>query len=214
MTILEATPTDPEEISSNPLSADPLTHGTLADEDITEEQLQTARLNALAAQAQQGDIAAFGTIYAEMSSGLEAFLCTRTDPYTAQDVAQTAFVKALENLDTFKGGNFKNWLYTIAIHTHISLLRRDKRMTFTDAEVVDRQAEYSDTEAIASSRVDARELLAQSGLDEDQVVMIWLVRVLGMPYHDAAQIKGINETTARTRMFRAEGKLRRRYLAV
>lgn len=46
------------------------------------------------------------------------------DPDEAQDVAQSAFTRALERRNQFRGGDVRAWLYTIGIRLALNELRR------------------------------------------------------------------------------------------
>lgn len=50
------------------------------------------------------------------------------DPHEAEDLAQTAFERALEALDRFDGGDVRGWLYTIGIRLAINESRRRRRL--------------------------------------------------------------------------------------
>ncbi len=50
------------------------------------------------------------------------------DADEAQDLAQSAFERALAHRTRFRGGNARAWLYTIGIRLAIDELRRRKRL--------------------------------------------------------------------------------------
>jgi RNA polymerase sigma-70 factor (ECF subfamily) len=215
MTTLEVTPANPQETlpGFTPTEWPPESALPTAPE-LTEKDQRNTQLNTLAAQAQQGDTAAFGTLYKETSGDLERFLAGRTDRETARDLLQTTFLKAFEKLDTFKGGNVKSWLYTIAARTHLDSTRQDKRRTTFDAEDLLRdRPDPINAEAVVVSRALARELFTRSGLSEDQKQAIWLARVRDLPFHDIAKEQGAAEVTVRTRIHRGENLIRKHYPA-
>ena len=54
------------------------------------------------------------------------------DEFDAQDVVQTAFIKAYTKLDTFKGNSrFSTWLYRILINEALSTKRKSKDNTIS-----------------------------------------------------------------------------------
>lgn len=55
------------------------------------------------------------------------------DAADAQDVAQAAFMRALEHRGAFKGGDARAWLYTIGLRLAFDELRRRQRLTSADA---------------------------------------------------------------------------------
>ncbi|SRR5260221_12554298 len=57
------------------------------------------------------------------------------DADEAQDVAQTAFARALERRHRFHGGDARAWLYTIGIRLALNEMRRRRRfVSLTDAQ--------------------------------------------------------------------------------
>lgn len=81
------------------------------------------------ARARRGDIAAFHDLYAEFKDDLRAFgyrlLADRND---ADDLAHDTFVRAFERLPAFEGrSTLKTWMFSIAAHRALDLLRHRKR---------------------------------------------------------------------------------------
>jgi len=92
-------------------------------EDDARQEADTIR------RAQKGDSAAFGQLYkrhyARIYRTVYALVGNGAD---AQDVAQTAWLKAWEHLDDFSFASaFTTWLHRIAVNTALDHLRQRKR---------------------------------------------------------------------------------------
>ena len=81
--------------------------------------------------AQQGDAAAFETIYQLHSRRVYA-LCLRmlNDPVEAEDLAQEAFLQLFRKIHTFRGESaFSSWLHRLTANVVLMSFRRKKPMT-------------------------------------------------------------------------------------
>src|SRR5688572_27831912 len=78
--------------------------------------------------ARRGDVAAFNTLVLQYQDQVyNAAYRIMGDAFSADDMAQEAFVTAYRKLDQFQGRNFQAWLVRIAINRCYDELRRDKR---------------------------------------------------------------------------------------
>ncbi len=72
----------------------------------------------------------------------------------AEDVAQEAFIRVWEKLDTYRPvGSFRSWVYRIAVNAALDTLRRQKETLYMDA--IDLPAEGKSVEEIVSHRQQA-----------------------------------------------------------
>ena len=118
------------------------------------------------------------------------------DYYEAQDAVQTAFIKAYESRARFRSGtNLRAWLYKIAYHICVDLLRRKKRQLFAPPPAPD--PDYIGPEL-------RRALGTLSPADRGLV----FGRVLeGLNYEELSQIYGKSAAALRKRYERARKKL-------
>ena len=80
-------------------------------------------------RAQAGDTAAFEQLY-RMQVGRIYALCVRMvpDPVRAETLTQDAFVRAWQQLRSFRGESaFSTWLYRLAVNVVLTDLRSEKR---------------------------------------------------------------------------------------
>lgn len=137
-------------------------------------------------------------------------------PNDAQDVAQDAFVHALEKLQTFRGQSaFYSWLFRIALNTAASARRKRKRMTSsvdvakesTGVEPIDPRPSTDPTHAMEVS--DRQRLVNQAlgKLPEEFRVVLVLKEVDGMSYEEIAGVCDCPVGTVRSRLHRARQEM-------
>ncbi len=83
----------------------------------------------LISRAKEGDTSAFEILYRQNVARIYA-LCLRisADKNIAEELTQDVFVKAWENLNSFREESlFSTWLYKIAVNTSLQELRKRKR---------------------------------------------------------------------------------------
>ncbi len=136
----------------------------------------------------------------------------------AEDATQDTFIRAWQNINTFQSGSVRSWLYKIATNRSYDMLRASARRPAgsLDAEIVEIEPiwtsggagdESPDTHALR------RELSiylerALTALPEDQRMVVLLVDVQGLDYHEVAEAMGIALGTVKSRLSRARAKIR------
>ena len=82
----------------------------------------------LIARARQGDQHAFGELVRRYWEGVAGLVYRMYgDLFLAEDAAQTAFLRGWQRLDTYQPRYpFRNWIYSIALHSAIDQLRRNR----------------------------------------------------------------------------------------
>jgi RNA polymerase sigma-70 factor (ECF subfamily) len=158
-----------------------------------------------------GDVNAFGRLVGKYQTAVYnlayRMLGRQTD---AEDAAQETFVRAYTKLSSYDPQlSFRNWLLAIAGHLCIDQLRR-KQADSLDEEMClglpDTRAISPEAEAIKKEQEsDIRALL--ESLPEKYRMMIVLRYWYDMPYSEIGQITGLEETTVKTRLFRARQML-------
>jgi len=108
--------------------------------------------DALAA-ARRGDIQSFYALYSVFKDDLRSYLYRLVaDRDDADDLAQETFVRAFERIGTFEErASLKTWVFTIATHLAIDILRHRRRWP---TDVLDRAREE------AAAHVEVRQYLA------------------------------------------------------
>lgn len=174
---------------------------------------------ALIKQAQQGDVDSFNTLvlhYQDRVYGVAYRIMS--DPASAADATQDAFIAAFQKLDTYRGGQFKSWLLRIVTNTCYDELRRRKRRPADSIE--DLAPESADPPPQLVSNAESPEDHAQrmelSRAIEDCIralppefrIVVVLRDVEDLDYSEIAETAGIGLGTVKSRISRARARLR------
>ena len=129
-------------------------------------------------------------------------------PDEAQDVAQTTFLKAFENLATYDANHkFYSWIYRIAINESINALRRSGR----ENEPLEERLMSSDPgpeDLVAAQQVGVDIQVAIGELTPEYRAVIVLKYFVECSYQDIGQILGLEEKTVKSRLFTARQRLK------
>lgn len=152
-----------------------------------------------------GSAEAFQILYSKYSQKVYRF-CLRMlgDPDQASDAFQDTFIKVYEHRKNFRGTNFAAWLFTIARHTCLNMIRARKdhdifdesfhgKMKARNSDVA--MKDYID-KAISMLPVALREALILREYEE-------------YAYKEIAEILGIDLSLAKVRVYRARVLLRK-----
>lgn len=98
--------------------------------------VQTVSERELVASAQNGDRNAFGELVRLHAQGVRNVIYRMCgDAQLAEDAAQETFIRAWQNLDSFRTGTpLRNWLYRIAVNAGTDMLRKEKRILPDDIQ--------------------------------------------------------------------------------
>jgi RNA polymerase sigma-70 factor (ECF subfamily) len=139
----------------------------------------------------------------------------------AKDITQDAFVKAYNNLGSFRlEASFYTWIYRIASNLAIDFLRKQKRHGATefdeqiatrdgDGSMIDAHHEDSPRKTLQRKRLYARIMDAVEQLPDDQKQVILLRELEGMSYKEIAEVAEIPEGTVMSRLYYARKKLQK-----
>ncbi len=162
----------------------------------------------LVKQTLEGDRSAFGQLVEEYQMAVVTVaynvLGNRKD---AEDAAQVAFMKAFEQLASFKSDfRFFSWLYRIAVNEAINAKKKRRPLVGTDhieaesTERSDRMTEVNELE----DRIDQ----ALMDLSPEDRALILLRHYQNFSYPDIAYIMDITEKKVKSRLFTARQRLR------
>ena len=156
-------------------------------------------------------------------------ICANVDD--AAELSQETFVKAIENIDKFKGkSSFYTWLFRIAVNLTLNYCKRKVKLVFRSIDTAETQldAQYrpllkdylADTSSIDPGQIaqdkEIYELLIKAlmSLDDDQRTVVVLRDIEGMDYAQIADVLDLNLGTVKSRLFRARNNLREILLEV
>ncbi|HEX9615371.1 MAG TPA: RNA polymerase sigma factor, partial [Bacteroidota bacterium] len=128
------------------------------------------------------------------------------DRQDAEDITQSAFVKAFEKLGTFKPRyKFFSWLYKIAVNESINFLNRKKKFDVFDehfhsgAGSNDGFRDHEMTEKIDRALLE---------LKPDYRIVVILNHFQDLSYREIGYVLDVRENTVKSRLFSARKKLK------
>ena len=163
----------------------------------------------LVARARRGEPSAFDQLVRRhLRAAYAVALAVLTRPADADDVAQDAFVIALERLDDCRDpARFSGWLLQIVRTRALNALARRKlRDSAGDADLADRTAAPSDAPTDIVLR--ARMLAALATLSPVQREIVLLHDLDGWTHAELADALGLSEVNCRQHLFTARRALR------
>lgn len=166
--------------------------------------------------AARGDAGAFEKLVLEHQKRVYNLALKLTgNPDDAMDASQEAFLKAYQNLRSFRGeSRFSVWLYRLAYNACMDILKKSRRDRLspmpTDEEGA--ELEFADDAPQPDEVVERREELslvreAVLKLDEDKRQIILMREYQGMSYADISRALGLEEGTVKSRLARARAAL-------
>lgn len=160
-----------------------------------------------------GDLRAFETLLVRYESRVyNVVLRMVKQPSTAEELTQDAFLKIIQRSSEFRGqSKFSTWLFTIARNLCIDHIRkmRHRRHRSLDAPVHEEGGDMHERVAAQEPQVDRQAIRGQmqaameaavAALPDDQREVFVLRQVQNMPFKDIAEMVGITENTAKSRM--------------
>ncbi len=173
------------------------------------EQLEDS---ALMLRYQDGDAAAFDTLYARHNDSLYRYLLRLSlNHATAEDLFQEAWGKIINARKTYRPtAKFSTYLFRVAHNCFIDHLRRNKRHL---AEInIDPDLSPSDHDApdqLAEKHLFRKRLnRSLAELPDDQREVFLLREEASLSIDDIAKVTGVNRETAKSRLRYAMRKLR------
>jgi len=167
----------------------------------------------LAALAQEGDVLAFEAIYDRHAAGVSRALASYAGPDrdVLDDLTQDVFFRVIDGIATYVPSHpFSHWLYTIAVNVGRNYVRRQSKVVFLDPHEFEGISSAMDGGADWSEAVTCAKLMRLvARLPETMREVVSLRIGSGMSYGEIAEILGIPDGTARSRMHNALGVLRR-----
>lgn len=162
----------------------------------------------LVERSRGGDSRAFGEI-AERYHGVLFNLALRMTGQVedARDIVQITLTKAYRALGTYDPNRkFFSWIYRIAFHECVSLLRRGRRTEPLEWEPPSRERSPEDRMVAAELEELLQEALLQ--LTEEHRQVIVLRHFMDLSYAEIGDVLSVEEKTVKSRLFDARRRLR------
>ncbi|WP_172253203.1 RNA polymerase sigma factor [Saccharibacillus deserti] len=155
-------------------------------------------------RVRNGETDAYGDIIAafEKSIYLYALYLLRNRD-EAEDAAQEIFIKAFRKIDQYQGGVFSSWLYKIAYHHCLDLLRKRKRIDKLLGRYILQKKQ--DLPAHSAYEDEIYEMLNALNGEERQILLLRALEEYS--YKEIGEILDMNPVTARKKYARIRQKL-------
>lgn len=184
----------------------------------SERKADSVSLKATVRLAQQGDAAAFETIFQLHSRRVYA-LCLRmlSDPVEAEDLAQEAFLQLFRKIHTFRGESaFSSWLHRLTANVVLMSFRRKKpqatsldEMMRSDDDNEMPRVELGATDPRLSGVCDRMNLqTAIEALPEGYRLMFLLHDVHGYEHNEIAGMLDCSIGNSKSQVHKARKRLR------
>lgn len=173
---------------------------------------------ALLQASRQGDLESFNRLVEHYQVQVyNLALRMLRHPAMAEDVTQETFLSAFRGLGSYKGGNFRAWLFRIAVNACKDALRREARRPATS---LDRSWEEGEASVDVTDpgmgpeeyalRHEQQRVLADllRELPPDQRAVVVLSDVQGLSYEEVAHVTGEALGTVKSRLSRGRARLR------
>ena len=129
------------------------------------------------------------------------------DHADAQDIAQSAFIKAYEKLNTFDPKfKFFSWLYRIVVNESLNFLTQRRKFEELDEELVSDDTSPEDVEQENATERKIQDCLME--LRVEHRVIVVLKHLQDLSYGEISNILDIPEKTVKSRLFTARAILR------
>jgi RNA polymerase sigma-70 factor (ECF subfamily) len=172
---------------------------------VSDQRARSAWERAVRARLADGDDAALGEVYDQYSSFVFG-LAQRVigDARAAEDVSQDVFLHVWEHPDAFdpERGSLRTWLGTLTHRRAVDYVRREEaRRRRAERDARRRPTHIPDVEEMATALVQAERVRAAlDQLPDDQRRCIYLAYFGGKTYRQVAEVLGIPEGTAKSRL--------------
>jgi len=151
----------------------------------------------------------FEDIYEQYHNKIRRYLSLKVDVQTAEDLTQLTFIKALENIHSFRGeSSIFTWISNIANNTLKNEFRRKHRSNeaIEDISHLDNRFISFEFTKNIEIRIDITKALEQ--LSEIDREIISLHYDVGCTFQEISEIVGKRISAVKNRLYRALGKLR------
>ena len=177
-------------------------------------------------QAANGDLDAFNQLVLKHQDlAYRHALSMLNDGWLAEEVVQESFLKAFQNMRSFRGGSFRAWLMRIVTNTAYDVLRQtSKQLTQPlfpedgDGEEMESPRWLADPNASVEGAVedDERTKFIYHTLNELQDIyrnVLTLVDLQDFDYEEAAQALNVPVGTVKSRLARARMQMKEKLKA-
>jgi len=168
---------------------------------------------ALVRRFQNGEVAAFETLYRRHQPLLLRQLSRLVGDGAAEELAQEAFLRAARRLPDDVGDRFRPWLLRVGRNLAVDYLRGVRRERTLEARVVRQRADSGDPESLNLDVVEDMRSVAEvlGRLPQRYQEVLVHREVYGFDYGTIARLMDTSVTALQTLLHRARGRFREEY---
>lgn len=173
--------------------------------------MSNAELSQLVHRIAQGDRAAFAEFYRRMEKPLFRFIRSKlNDPFHAADILHDVFLDIWRGAKTFQDRSaVKTWAFSIAYRKVMDVFRKNRRLA-GEEEMPERMDEGPDAaQCLIATQEKEMVQYCLGTLSPEHRSAIELTFFEDMTYREVAEVTGIPEGTAKSRVFHAKNLLLR-----
>ena len=132
------------------------------------------------------------------------------DSFVAEDIMQDSFIKAFQNIHSFKGEvSFGAWIKRIVINNSLDWLKKQKlELVSMNEEVYQKESGDEDWNVAHSLKAETI-VHAIKSLKEKYSLVLSLYLLEGYDHQEISQVLGITEVTSRTNLMRGKKQLQK-----
>jgi len=162
---------------------------------------------------QQGDVAAFETLYRRHQPVLLRHLTRLVGEAAAEELSQEAFLRAARRLPEDVGDRFRGWLLRVGHNLAVDYFRGVRRERTLEVRVVQAHEDRGDAEALDLDVVEDMRSVATvlRRLPERYREVLVHREVYGFDYGTIAQLMDTSVSALQTLLHRARGRFREEY---
>ncbi|MGI5825220.1 MAG: RNA polymerase sigma factor [Bacillota bacterium] len=151
-------------------------------------------------------------MYSRYAKALKLYLLTLCgNNELADDITAETFLKAINNIDSFRGGNVFTWLCTIGKNTYFDYLRKKERTNVfpADTEILQTASKEPAPEESLIQK-DERIMLYRllRGLEQDAREVVYLRMFTDLSFKEIGSVLNKSENWARVTFYRSKVKLK------
>lgn len=162
---------------------------------------------------QQGDVAAFESLYRRHQPALLRHLTRIVGDGAGEELAQEAFLRAARRLPADVGDRFRSWLLRVGHNLAVDHLRGVRRERTLEARVVRRHEDLGEGESLDLDLVEDMRSVAHvlRRLPDRYRQALVHREVYGFDYSTIATLMDISVSALQTLLHRARGRFREEY---
>ena len=162
-------------------------------------------------KAQDGNKHAMNTLLQNNYKALYGFTLKMTaNEDLTQDIVQEVCLKAVININKFRGkSKFQSWLISIAINYYRDLIRKNKKIEYTNE--IELSCEMNDESINIINKLQVEEVLKElKSMPYEKRISFILKHYYGYSYEEISKLFNCSEGTIKSRIFYTASKLKKK----